>query len=297
MATASLGSSTLVQSQINGFGGLQKQSLSHPNSITFTMRKFRAIVKASARVDKFSKSDIIVSPSILSANFAKLGEQVKAVELAGCDWIHVDVMDGRFVPNITIGPLIVDALRPVADLPLDVHLMIVEPDQRVPDFVKAGADIVSVHCEQSSTIHLHRTVNQIKSLGAKAGVVLNPATPLTAIEYVLDVVDLVLIMSVNSGFGGQSFIESQVKKISDLRKMCAEKGVNPWIEVDGTVGETRGDVIELGFAGDDVVAEGFELRDGGVSSGVGDDPTFWILQWCLGLLFLERERPCMCISV
>ncbi|CAL5329777.1 unnamed protein product [Camellia sinensis] len=195
-------------------------------------------------------------------------------------------MDGRFVPNITIGPLIVDALRPVADLPLDVHLMIVEPDQRVPDFVKAGADIVSVHCEQSSTIHLHRTVNQIKRLGAKAGVVLNPATPLTAIEYVLDVVDLVLIMSVNPGFGGQSFIESQVKKISDLRKMCAEKGVNPWIEVDGTVGETRGDVIELGFAGDDVVAEGFELRDGGVSGGVGDDPTFWM-----------RERPCMCISV
>ncbi|CAL5372359.1 unnamed protein product [Camellia sinensis] len=247
MATASLGSSTLVQSQINGFGGLQKQSLSHPNSITFTRRKFRAIVKASARVDKFSKSDIIVSPSILSANFAKLGEQVKAVELAGCDWIHVDVMDGRFVPNITIGPLIVDALRPVTDLPLDVHLMIVEPDQRVPDFVKAGADIVSVHCEQSSTIHLHRTVNQIKSLGAKAGVVLNPATPLTAIEYVLDVVDLVLIMSVNPGFGGQSFIESQVKKISDLRKMCAEKGVNPWVEVDGGVGPKNAyKVIEAG---------------------------------------------------
>ncbi|BBH03975.1 D-ribulose-5-phosphate-3-epimerase [Prunus dulcis] len=112
--------------------------------------------------------------------------RVKAVELAGCDWIHVDVMDGRFVPNITIGPLVVDALRPVTDLPLDVHLMIVEPEQRVPDFIKAGADIVSVHAEQSSTIHLHRSVNQIKSLGAKAGVVLNPGTPLTAIEYVLD---------------------------------------------------------------------------------------------------------------
>ncbi|KAG5536571.1 hypothetical protein RHGRI_024106 [Rhododendron griersonianum] len=239
MATASLGSSTLVQSQVSGFGGgfrLQKQSLSHSNSFTFTRKKFRTIVTASSRVDKFSKSDIIVSPSILSANFAKLGEQVKAVELAGCDWIHVDVMDGRFVPNITIGPLVVDALRPVTDLPLDVHLMIVEPDQRVPDFVKAGADIVSVHCEQSSTIHLHRTVNEIKSLGAKAGVVLNPGTPLTAIEYILDVVDLVLIMSVNPGFGGQSFIESQVKKISDLRRLCAEKGVNPWIEVDGGVG-------------------------------------------------------------
>ncbi|XP_078162264.1 D-ribulose-5-phosphate-3-epimerase [Carex rostrata] len=197
-------------------------------------RRYQMTVKAS-RVDKFSKSDIIVSPSILSANFSKLGEQVKAVEVAGCDWIHVDVMDGRFVPNITIGPLVVDALRPVTDLPLDVHLMIVEPEQRVPDFIKAGADIVSVHCEQSATIHLHRTVNQIKSLGAKAGVVLNPGTPLTAIEYVLDVVDLVLIMSVNPGFGGQSFIESQVKKIAELRRLCAEKGVNPWIEVDGGV--------------------------------------------------------------
>ncbi|KAK7858023.1 ribulose-phosphate 3-epimerase, chloroplastic [Quercus suber] len=248
MSTASLCSS--VQSQINGFGGglkLQKQSLSQPSSLTFTRRRFSAVVKASARVDKFSKSDIIVSPSILSANFSKLGEQVKAVELAGCDWIHVDVMDGRFVPNITIGPLVVDALRPVTDLPLDVHLMIVEPEQRVPDFIKAGADIVSVHCEQASTIHLHRTVNQIKSLGAKAGVVLNPGTPLTAIEYVLDVVDLVLIMSVNPGFGGQSFIESQVKKISDLRRICAEKGVNPWIEVDGGVGPKNAyKVIEAG---------------------------------------------------
>ncbi|KAE8124006.1 hypothetical protein FH972_018918 [Carpinus fangiana] len=236
MSTASLCSS--IQSQISGFGGglkLQKPSLSQPSSLTFTRRKYKTVVKATARVDKFSKTDIIVSPSILSANFAKLGEQVKAVELAGCDWIHVDVMDGRFVPNITIGPLVVDALRPVTDLPLDVHLMIVEPDQRVPDFIKAGADIVSVHCEQSSTIHLHRTVNQVKSLGAKAGVVLNPGTPLTAIEYILDVVDLVLIMSVNPGFGGQSFIESQVKKISDLRRLCVEKGVNPWIEVDGGV--------------------------------------------------------------
>ncbi|THG15589.1 hypothetical protein TEA_009137 [Camellia sinensis var. sinensis] len=247
MATAACSSSTLVPSQISGFGGGLRQSRSHPNSLTFTRGKNRTIVKASSRVDKFSKSGIIVSPSILSANFAKLGEQVKAVELAGCDWIHVDVMDGRFVPNITIGPLVVDALRPVTDLPLDVHLMIVEPDQRVPDFVKAGADIVSVHCEQPSTIHLHRTVNQIKSLGAKAGVVLNPATPLTTIEYVLDVVDLVLIMSVNPGFGGQSFIESQVKKISDLRRMCAEKGVNPWIEVDGGVGPKNAfKVIEAG---------------------------------------------------
>ncbi|OAY80856.1 Ribulose-phosphate 3-epimerase, chloroplastic [Ananas comosus] len=221
-------------------------SLSPP---TLFRRKFQATVKASARVDKFSKSDIIVSPSILSANFAKLGEQVKAVEVAGCDWIHVDVMDGRFVPNITIGPLVVNALRPVTDLPLDVHLMIVEPEQRVPDFIKAGADIVSVHCEQSSTIHLHRTLNQIKDLGAKAGVVLNPATPLSTIEYVLDVVDLVLIMSVNPGFGGQSFIESQVKKTAELRRLCAEKGVNPWIEIDGGVGPSNAyKVTSIGVA-------------------------------------------------
>lgn len=247
MATTAscVGSSTLLQSQINGFGG--SLNLQKPNSLTFTRRRVQKVVKASSRVDKFSKSDIIVSPSILSANFSKLGEQVKAVEQAGCDWIHVDVMDGRFVPNITIGPLVVDSLRPITDLPLDVHLMIVEPDQRVPDFIKAGADIVSVHCEQSSTIHLHRTINQIKSLGAKAGVVLNPGTPLTAIEYVLDAVDLVLIMSVNPGFGGQSFIESQVKKISDLRKICAERGLNPWIEVDGGVGPKNAyKVIEAG---------------------------------------------------
>lgn len=247
MATTAscVGSSTLLQSQINGFGG--SLNLQKPNSLTFTRRRVQTVVKASSRVDKFSKSDIIVSPSILSANFSKLGEQVKAVEQAGCDWIHVDVMDGRFVPNITIGPLVVDSLRPITDLPLDVHLMIVEPDQRVPDFIKAGADIISVHCEQSSTIHLHRTINQIKSLGAKAGVVLNPGTPLTAIEYVLDAVDLVLIMSVNPGFGGQSFIESQVKKISDLRKICAERGLNPWIEVDGGVGPKNAyKVIEAG---------------------------------------------------
>ena len=144
-------------------------------------------------------------------------------------------MDGRFVPNITIGPLIVEALRPVTDKVLDCHLMIVEPELRVADFAKAGADIISVHCESASTIHLHRTLNMIKDLGCKAGVVLNPATSLSQIEHVLDVADLVLIMSVNPGFGGQSFIESQVAKIRALKAMCNEKGVNPWIEVDGGV--------------------------------------------------------------
>lgn len=203
--------------------------------------------QASSRVDRFSKKDIIVSPSILSANFSKLGEQIQAIDKAGCDWVHVDVMDGRFVPNITIGPLIVDAIRPVTDLPLDVHLMIVEPEQRVADFAKAGADIISIHAETAATIHLDRTINQIKDLGCKAGVVLNPATSLSSIEHVLSFVDLVLIMSVNPGFGGQKFIDYQVGKIKKLREMCNAVGADPWIEVDGGVTPANAwQVIEAG---------------------------------------------------
>ena len=192
-----------------------------------------------------STKQLVVAPSILSADFSRLGEDVRAVDHAGADWIHVDVMDGRFVPNITIGPLIVQALRPVTTKPLDVHLMIVEPEKYVPEFASAGADIISVQVEACP--HLHRNLAQIRDLGKMAGAVLNPGTPLDTLEYCLELCDLVLIMSVNPGFGGQSFIDNQVHKIRDLRRMCAEKGVDPWIEVDGGIKPSNAwKVIEAG---------------------------------------------------
>ncbi len=176
---------------------------------------------------------LMIAPSILSADFSRLGEEIKAVEEAGAEVIHVDVMDGHFVPNITIGPLVVEAARKITGLPLDVHLMIENPDRYLDDFADAGADWISVHVETCP--HLHRTVHRIKELGKKAGVVLNPATPLVALEEILADVDLVMLMSVNPGFGGQSFIEASVAKVAALKKKIDERGLPAGIEVDGGV--------------------------------------------------------------
>lgn len=176
---------------------------------------------------------IKIAPSILSANFSKLGEEIKEVEIGGADYIHVDVMDGHFVPNITIGPLIVEAIRPVTDLPLDVHLMIENPDVYIPAFAKAGAAIIAVH--QEACPHLHRTIQLIKSHGVKAGVVINPATPVEMIKPILSDIDLALVMTVNPGFGGQSFIHETLPKITDLAELRKEKDYPFEIEVDGGV--------------------------------------------------------------
>ena len=175
----------------------------------------------------------LISPSILSADFAKLGEEVGAVDKAGADWIHIDVMDGHFVPNLTIGPGVVKALRPHTKKPFDVHLMISPVDNFLDSFAEAGADIITVHPEAGP--HIHRTIQHVKSLGKKAGVSLNPGTPAKMLDYVLEEVDLVLVMSVNPGFGGQKFIHSQLKKIEAVANQVAKKGLAVDIEVDGGI--------------------------------------------------------------
>jgi ribulose-phosphate 3-epimerase len=174
-----------------------------------------------------------IAPSILSADFARLGEEVRAIEAAGADWVHVDVMDGHFVPNLTIGPMVVKALRPHSSLPFDVHLMISPVDGFLEAFAEAGADIITVHPEAGP--HTHRTVQRIKALGKLAGISLNPATPAKMLDYLIDDIDLVLVMSVNPGFGGQSFIESQLRKIEAIRKMIDKSGRDIRLEVDGGI--------------------------------------------------------------
>ncbi|MBM7615843.1 ribulose-phosphate 3-epimerase [Alkaliphilus hydrothermalis] len=193
-----------------------------------------------------------LAPSILSADFSKLLEDVRKVEEAGCDLLHIDVMDGHFVPNITIGPLIAQSLKGKTNMPFDVHLMIENPDQYIPEFVKAGADIISVHSEACT--HLHRTIQLIKQHGAKACVALNPATPLSVLEYVLEDLDMVLLMTVNPGFGGQKFIEATLQKIEALKKMIDDRGLSIDIQVDGGIKPDNIDLVTK--AGANVIVAG-----------------------------------------
>ena len=201
----------------------------------------------------------LISPSILSADFARLGEEVRAIDEAGADWIHIDVMDGHFVPNLTIGPGVVKALRPHSDKPFDVHLMIAPVDPFLDAFAEAGADIITVHPEAGP--HLHRTVQRIKGLGRKAGVSLNPATPAKMLDYVIEELDLVLVMSVNPGFGGQKFISSQLRKIESIAEMIQRRGLDIRLEVDGGIDPATAPLAVA--AGADVLVAGTAAFRGG----------------------------------
>lgn len=194
----------------------------------------------------------LIAPSILSADFQKLGDEIRAIEAAGADWIHIDVMDGHFVPNISMGPLVVKAVKGMTKLPLDVHLMITHPDQYIAEFIEKGADLISVHVEACT--HLNRTVDLIKSSGRKAGVVLNPATPLSELDFILEYLDFVLIMSVNPGFGGQSFISNSLDKVRLLKQMITSRKLSALIQIDGGVNEEN--IKQISKAGVDVFVAG-----------------------------------------
>ncbi len=209
-------------------------------------------------------NSMMIAPSILSADFSRLGQEIQAVEQAGAEVIHVDVMDGHFVPNITIGPLVVRAVRQITELPVDVHLMISDPDRYLQDFAEAGADWITVHVEACA--HLHRTISYIKDLGKKAGAVLNPATSLSTLEYVLADVDLVMLMSVNPGFGGQSFIPSSLEKIRQLRKQLDQVNPRAGIEIDG--GVSTATIAEIAAAGANIFVAGSAIYGQEEYSGV-----------------------------
>jgi len=212
--------------------------------------------------------EVKIAASVLSADFARLGEQIREAEAAGVEWVHIDVMDGHFVPNLTFGPPVIKSLRPVSKLPFDVHLMIERPEPSIPDYVKAGANLVTVHVETCP--HLHRTIQQIRSLGVKAGVSLNPATPLDSVAPILGDVDLVLIMSVNPGFGGQSYIEASTARIVRLREMLESTGSGAELEVDGGINQdTIGEVVDAG-ASVVVVGSGIYNDSASVAQNVAD---------------------------